>query len=80
MPSQTIHLRLAVSIKCHDISGKQFHVWLKNTRGTKIAMRMNNLVDTLEGLSYEETRMLRRWLRSWVGKKMTSRFTSYSGE
>ena len=42
--------RLAISIRGNDSSGNEFHAWLRNVKGKKAPMRMNTLVDSLEGL------------------------------
>ena len=46
--------RLAISLQ-----GRNFHVWLQN-EGELVAKRMNVLVDTLEGFTFEESRTFRR--------------------
>ncbi|KAL2825595.1 hypothetical protein BDW59DRAFT_146039 [Aspergillus cavernicola] len=52
--------RLAVSLRGCDIHGL-FHVWLM-TNGKCNVMKMNSLVDILEGYSLEESRSFeRRW-------------------
>lgn len=52
--------RLAVSIKGQGTYGG-YHAWLRNP-GKKCVVKMNTLVDILEGVSLEESKeMDRRW-------------------
>lgn len=54
--------RLAISVRGLDIYGHEIYSWLQS-RGRELPKRMNNLVDALEGMTYNETRLLRR---RWV--------------
>lgn len=58
--------RLVVSIRGQDREGP-FHCWLM-TGGTLNVLKMNSLVDHLEGYSLEETKQFkRRWYHKKIG-------------
>lgn len=67
--------RLAISIKSGNSADHQVHSWLQSARGEKIVMKMNTLVDALEGVSYSVTQQLRRRWR--INRTGQVRVTSY---
>ncbi|OQE14386.1 hypothetical protein PENFLA_c038G10811 [Penicillium flavigenum] len=70
--------RLAISIKGRDASGNKVDTWLQSSRGSKLPMRMNTLVDMLEGVPFNETCSLsRRWIVTRMGEG-TLRQTEYT--
>lgn len=69
--------RLAVWVKGRSSTGAEVRTWLQCARGEKIVMKMNTLVDALEGLTYDETRLLRRrWLVSRIGEGREVRYNN----
>ena len=73
--------RLAISIRGNDSSGNEFHAWLRNVKGKKAPMRMNTLVDSLEGFTAEESKQLpNRWFCTKKAAGIASRKTHiYTG-
>jgi hypothetical protein len=51
--------RLAITIEGRGIDGKDFHIWLEND-GESVVLRMNTLVDTLEGFTLKESKNFER--------------------
>lgn len=67
--------RLAVWVKGRSSTGAEVRTWLQCVRGDKIGMKINTLVDALEGLTYDGTRLLRRqWLVSRTGEGREIRY------
>lgn len=52
--------RLAISIKGLNASENKVDTWLHSPGESKLAMRMNTLVDLLEDVPFNETCLLRR--------------------
>ncbi|KAJ5506144.1 hypothetical protein N7453_005101 [Penicillium expansum] len=71
--------RLAISIKGCNSSSDEIDEWIQSS-GKKAAMRINTLVDMLEGITLTETRSFcRRWDVSRT-EKGASRKTNYTNE
>ncbi|KAJ5528883.1 hypothetical protein N7527_002276 [Penicillium freii] len=70
--------RLAISIKGCNSSGNEVDGWIQSF-GSKAAMKINTLVDMLEGITLTETRSFcRRWDVSRT--KKGARKTNYTNE
>lgn len=70
--------RLAISIKGLNASGNKVDTWLHSSGESKLAMRMNTLVDLLEDVPFNETCLLRRrWIvnRSETGIERQTKYT-----
>ncbi|KAF4765032.1 hypothetical protein HAV15_003623 [Penicillium sp. str.  len=71
--------RLAISIKGYNSSGNEVDEWIQSS-GSKAAMKINTLVDMLEGITLTETRSFcRRWDVSRT-EKGAPRKTNYTNE
>lgn len=68
--------RFAISISGHDATG-EFHVWLQNrTRREKLTLKINSLVDILEGYTLVETKgFRRRWFVERVNRKYHDKYS-----
>lgn len=71
--------RLAVSLTGRDRRGP-FHIWLLSQKGDTRVMKINHLVDVLEGYSLEESMAFgRRWFRlKTTGDGLKTRETIYT--
>jgi hypothetical protein len=70
--------RLAISVTGVDASGHHVGSFLQSSRGEKLPMRMNTLVDALEDVTFKETCLLRR---RWVvthSRETSRRETKYT--